>query len=279
MAATARLEGASGLDSSAEENCLNRRSRDSLSSSATAVRTWCCTAVVDSAPKWRGSTFVTCPWSGPKASSRCVRSSVTTCSRRRGALDLARGLLDVGAQHLDAQPGLLAVQHPGADLDRVDHHARPGPRRRRIARAPARRPRVGRRRFSTIRRRRAGARGGRSGVAASMVSSRRLRRRPTERTRRPPAQRRRSRVRPSGSSSATSSRRPARGPGRRGRPRPAGDRLRRALEDRLDRPVGAVARPARDARALGLAAHPVAEEDALHAPVARTRGGRSWWVP
>jgi hypothetical protein len=42
-----------------------------------------------------------------------------------------------------------------------------------------------------------------------------------------------------------------------------GHRLRVALEDGLDRPVGAIAHPARNALALGLPAHGVAEEDAL----------------
>ena len=83
MAATAAFwKVASGFDSSADENCLNSFSRDSLSSSATAARTWCWTAVLDSAPKWRSSTRVTCPLSGPKACSSCVLSSDTTdCER------------------------------------------------------------------------------------------------------------------------------------------------------------------------------------------------------
>ena len=81
IAATAwRWNVASGFDSSAEENCLNIRSRDSVSSSATAVRTWCCTALEDSAPKWRSSTRVTCPPSGPNACSSDVCSALTTAS-------------------------------------------------------------------------------------------------------------------------------------------------------------------------------------------------------
>ena len=44
--------------------------------------------------------------------------------RAEAVLDLARGLLEVGAQHLDARAGLLAVQHAGADLDRVGDDAR-----------------------------------------------------------------------------------------------------------------------------------------------------------
>ena len=125
MAATAaRWNVASGFDSSAEENCLNSRSRDSFSSSATAVRTWCCTAVVDSAPKWRASTRVTWPWSGPKACSSWVFSSVTTCSpvcpsRCSTSLE-AFSRFWLSTSTLGA--GLLAVQNPGADLDRVRHH-------------------------------------------------------------------------------------------------------------------------------------------------------------
>src|SRR5436189_997303 len=81
IAATAAFwNAASGFDSSAEENCLNSFSRDSLSSSATAPRTWCCTAVLDSEPKCRASTRVTCPLSGPKMSSSSLCSAVTTAS-------------------------------------------------------------------------------------------------------------------------------------------------------------------------------------------------------
>ena len=39
-------------------------------------------------------------------------------------LHLARGVLEVLPQHLDRRAGLLAVEHPGADLDRVRDHPR-----------------------------------------------------------------------------------------------------------------------------------------------------------
>ena len=43
--------------------------------------------------------------------------------RAQPLLDLARGLLEVRAQDLHGGAGLLAVQDPGADLDRVGDHA------------------------------------------------------------------------------------------------------------------------------------------------------------
>ena len=123
-ATAARWKVASGFDSSADENCLNSFSRDSFSSSATAARTWCWTAVLDSEPKWRASTRVTCPLSGPKACSSCVLSSATTASDvcAEALLDLARRVLEVLLEHLDGGAGVLAVEHPGADLDRVGDH-------------------------------------------------------------------------------------------------------------------------------------------------------------
>jgi hypothetical protein len=44
--------------------------------------------------------------------------------RAEALLDLARGLLQVGAQHLDRRSRVLALQHPRADLDRVRDDAR-----------------------------------------------------------------------------------------------------------------------------------------------------------
>ena len=116
MAATAAFwKAASGFDSSADENCRNSFSRDSLGSSATAARTWCCTAELDSAPKWRSSTRVTWPLSGPKACSSCVLSSDTTDDGR---------VLEVLLEDLDRRARLLAVEHPGPDLDRVGDQLR-----------------------------------------------------------------------------------------------------------------------------------------------------------
>ena len=43
-------------------------------------------------------------------------------------LDLARGLLELRPYEVGVGLGLLAVEHAGADLDRVDQHAAPGPR-------------------------------------------------------------------------------------------------------------------------------------------------------
>ena len=69
---------------------------------------------------------MTWPWSGPKASSRPraqLRDDLLG-GRAQARLDVARGLLQVGAQHLDARARLLAIQHAGADLDRVGDDAR-----------------------------------------------------------------------------------------------------------------------------------------------------------
>ena len=111
--------------------------------------------------------------------------------------------------------------------------------------------------FSTIRRpTSAWTRVGRSGVAASMSNPGGYAGQRTSKPRRP-----------SGSSALDVERldlRVAR-PGA-GELHERLDGVRRALEDRLDRAVGAVAHPAGDAAALRLAAGAVAEEDALHAP-------------
>ena len=102
---------------------------------------------------------------------------------------------------------------------------------------------------------------------------RRLHERRTEAT---PRQRTSKPRRPSGSSAATSSASTCACPGpARRTSTSAVDGVRRALEDRLDRAVAAVAHPAGDAAALGLPAGAVAEEHALDAPRgARPGGGR-----
>ena len=79
-----------------------------------------------SAPKWRGSFSRHVALSGPNASSSRVRNSVTTCSEvaPRRCSTSRDAFSRFCAQHLDARAGLLAVQHSGADLDRVGDDAR-----------------------------------------------------------------------------------------------------------------------------------------------------------
>ena len=70
----------------------------------------------------RSSALARWPLSGPKTSCRAGESSCSETSRARSpnaALDLARGLLELGLDELGVGAGLLAVEHAGADLDRV----------------------------------------------------------------------------------------------------------------------------------------------------------------
>ena len=162
-------------------------------------------------------------------------------------LDLARDLLELVAHELGVDRGLLALEHPRADLDRVDHDARRRPRPPRSARSQERGGRgivdddvlddhpphqdvdaglaEGRGGFHGERPRYARAP---DGTLSAIAKPRR----------------------PSGSSSSTStSSTRRRAPGRaRTNVDHRVDRLRRALEDGLDRAVGAVARPARPRR-------------------------------
>src|SRR5215217_1221740 len=165
--------------------------------------------------------------------------------RAQALLDLVGGLLEVGAQHLDARARLLAVQHAGADLDRVGDHARgilAG-----VDRAP---DQLGGDRVvdhdvlddqPADERVDAGAAEWRCGFHEQR---RRLRASADVETGEPLGLLRRDVER-------VDLRVPRAGAGE---VHERGDGVRRPLEDRLDRAVGAVAHPAGDAAALGLAA-------------------------
>ena len=123
-ATAARWKVASGFDSSADENCLNSFSRDSLSSSATAARTWCWTAVRRLGAEVALEHARDVPAVGPEGllELRLELGHDRLGGLAEALLDLARRVLEVLLEDLDGGAGVLAVEHPGADLDRVGDH-------------------------------------------------------------------------------------------------------------------------------------------------------------
>ena len=253
----AALKSASGLDPSAEENCLSRSSRMRADCSSITWRSWCWTAAVEPSPNSRCSSLASCPSSGPNTSSTLVpKRSARRAPCRERPLD--------SPDTRSSSAHELGVHAPPA---RAPARAR-RPRSRRRSRAPGPRPPPpaaatkaaaagsSTTTFSTITRPiRTCTRGWRSGVAASMA---------TTHARAPGG--RRSPLRPSGSSSRTSTSETSACPGLpRTNATIASTASARALEDGLHGAVGAVGAQPGDAAPLGLAARRVPEEDPLHA--------------
>ena len=88
----------------------------------------CWTASLEASPKWRSSALATCPCSSPKASSTFASSRSATLRARstNARVELARGPLELRLDEVGVGAGLLAVEHPRADLDRVGDELRGG---------------------------------------------------------------------------------------------------------------------------------------------------------
>ena len=131
---TAALKSASGLWPSSAENWRTSSCRDSTSAFVSSSLSWCCTAVLRSAPKLLATS-----------SDKLLRVRVKRfrhraallaeevlellleavrdlrCSLREGLLDLGRHPLELVLDEVHLGGRRLAIEHSGADLHRLDH--------------------------------------------------------------------------------------------------------------------------------------------------------------
>ena len=115
------LKSASGLLSSAAENCRTRSSRDFVSDSVTSSRTRCCTAL----ELLVREDLVQLPREVPVLRPEHLVDLAAEVLRDRAGLvgellvELTRRALELGLDVLRVGARLLAIEHTRADLDRV----------------------------------------------------------------------------------------------------------------------------------------------------------------